>query len=318
VLGFDVYFHDRGVFGGLDRSIPEALKWLKANQGRKCFLFLHGYDAHGQNTPAAGFDYRYVDRRYDGRYTGSAQEQEALREEGLDKGRLTLRDEDVRFWRAVYDEKISRADERFGKFLAEYGKLGLAGETLFVLTSDHGTEFYEHGRFDHGFTLYEEQTHVPLFIRLPGQAAGKVIAERVGSIDVMPTVLDLADVQVPEGVRRQLRGASLVPALQGEPVGRDVYSETDYRQYTYKRSVITPDGWKLIYTLENKSRELFDLNADPGETKDLAGAEPKRADELERKLFAHFKSIGHDLSSRSWEPGLNPVYSSQAKEGPNK
>jgi hypothetical protein len=106
--------------------------------------------------------------------------------------------------------------------------------------------------------------------------------------------------------------------MRGVPVDRDVFSETDYRAYTYKRSVITPEGWKLIYTLENKGRELYDLNADPGETRNLVEAEPARADTLERKLFAHFRSIGHDLAGRRWEVGLNPVYNSQGKDGPKK
>lgn len=137
-------------------------------------MFLHGYDCHGQNTPAAGLDYRFVDPGYDKRYIGSEQEQEVLREEGLEKGKLTLRDADVRFWRAIYDEKIHRADEKFKHFLAAFDELGLSGKTLFVLTSDHGTEVYEHRRFDHGFTLYDEQIHVPLFVKLPGQTAGRV------------------------------------------------------------------------------------------------------------------------------------------------
>ena len=312
-VGFDAYVHDKGVFGGLDQSIPRALAWLKKNRERKFFLFLHGYDAHGQNTPSAGFDYRFVDAEYDEKYTGSELEQELLREEGLEKGELDLRDEDVCFWRAIYDEKINRADEKFGRFLAEFAKLGLAEKTLFVLTSDHGTEFYEHRRFDHGFSLYNEQLHVPLFIKLPDEDAGKVIADRVSSIDVMPTILDLLDVQVPIKVEKQLRGASLAPAMKGEPAQRDVFSETDYRAYTYKRSIISPEGWKLIYTLENKSRELYDLGADPGELDNLAEREPERADELQTRIFAHFKSIGHDLEGKSWKPGLNPVYDSQAK-----
>jgi arylsulfatase A-like enzyme len=288
------------------------------NRGRKFFLFLHGYDAHGQNTPAGGLDYRYVDPGYDGRYTGSEQEQEVLREEGLEKGKLTMREADVRFWRAVYDEKIRRADDRFRQFLDEFDKLGLTGKTVFVLTSDHGTEFYEHRRFDHGFTLYDEQLRVPLVFKLPGGPAGTVVADRVSSVDVMPTVLDLLDVRMPEAARKQLRGASLAPAFRGESARRDVFSETDYREYTYKRSVVTPDGWKLIYTLETKARELYHLPTDPGEAKDLAAAEPGRADELERKVFAHFKAIGADLTARKWEVGLNPVYPSQAKDGPKR
>src|SRR5262249_14499383 len=159
-------------------------------------------------------------------------------------------------------EKINRADEKFAQFLAEFDKLGVSDKTLFVLTSDHGTEFYEHRRFDHGFTLYDEQLHVPLIVKLPGQPIGKIIGDRTSSIDVMPTILDLLDVAPPE---RQLRGVSLATAMQGQPYRRDVFAETDYRQYTYKRAIITQDGWKLIYTLENKTRELYDLKADPGE-----------------------------------------------------
>jgi arylsulfatase A-like enzyme len=312
--GFDVYFYEPERFGGFDRSIPEALHWIAAHRHEKLFVFLHGYDVHGQNTPEEGFDYRFVDDGYDRRYTGAEQEQETLREEGLERGQLDLREADVLFWRAVYDEKIRRADDKFRRFLHEYDRLGLTEKTLFVLTSDHGTEFYEHRRFDHGFTLYNEQLHVPLVIRLPGQTAGKVIADRVSSIDVMPTIIDLLDVGVPENARRQLRGASLAAAIRGEAAPRDVFSETDYRQYTYKRSIITPDGWKLILTLESGCRELYDLNADRHETKDLSGAQRQRADELERRLLAHFKSIGHDLRARRWEVGLNPVYPSQAKQ----
>jgi len=311
--GFDQYFFEKGKFGSMGISIPKALDWLKENKAKKFFLFLHGYDCHGQNVPVEGFDYRFVEQGYDRRFTGTAQEQEALREEGLEKGAVNLRKEDVRFWRAIYDEKIQRTDARFKAFLDEYARMGLMDKTIFVLTSDHGTEFHEHQRFDHGFSLYDELLHVPLIIRLPKQKAGKVIADQVSSIDVMPTILDLLDVKVPAKVQKQLRGASLVPAFRGIAVAKDVYAETDYRQYTYKRSVITTDGWKFIYTLENRERELYNLKKDPGESKNLVTQEPRRAYELEQQLFAHFKVIGHDLNARQWIPGLNPVYDSQAK-----
>lgn len=312
--GFDVYYHEKNKFGGFDYSIPKALEWLRENRGKKFFLFLHGYDVHGQNTPAEGFDYRYVDKDYDKRYTGSEQEQELLRELGLERGKLALREADVRFWRAIYDEKISRADARFRDFLREYDKLGLTERTIFILTADHGTEQYEHRRLDHGFTLYNETLHVPLFIRLPNQAQGWDRKDRVSSIQLMPTVLELAGVKVPLEVKEQMRGTSLLPAMRGEQVEpRDIFSETDYRAYTYKRSILAADGWKLILTLETKRRELYHLPSDPGESRDLAEKEKSRADQLEQKIFAHFRSIGQDLAARRWEVGLNPVYASQGK-----
>jgi len=311
--GFDKYFFEKGKFGSMGVSIPKAMDWLQENKSKKFFMFLHGYDCHGQNVPEGGFDYRFVDKGYDKKFTGSAKEQEALREEGLEKGAVTLRDEDVKFWRAIYDEKIQRTDAMFKGFLAELEKMGLMDKTIFVLTSDHGTEFHEHKRFDHGFSLYDELIHVPLVIKLPKVKAGTTINDQISSIDLMPTILDLLDVKLSPKLKKQLRGESLVPALKGKAVNKDVYSETDYRQYTYKRSVVTRDGWKFIYTLEDKSRELYNLKTDPGETKNLVSVEQRRAYELEQKLFAHFASIGHDLNAKQWIPGLNPVYDSQAK-----
>ena len=315
--GFDVYDHPPGVFAGFSQSVPKALHWLATNKDKRFFLFLHGYDAHGQNTPARGFDYRFVESGYDRRYTGAEVEQEALREEGIERGFLTLRDADVRFWRAVYDEKVQRADAKLRHFLTEFDKLGLTDNTLFVVTSDHGTELAEHRRLDHGFTLYDETIRVPLIIK-PPQAVSLRIDHRVSSIDLMPTVLDLLDVQIPEVIRNQMRGNSLTPALRGEVVSRDLFAETDYRQHTYKRSIIDPNGWKLIYTLESKTRELYDTAKDPGETKNLAPTHSEQVDDLERRLFAHFKAIGHDLTARNWEPGFNPVYTFPAKPSPRE
>ncbi|MDD2366994.1 MAG: sulfatase [Desulfuromonadaceae bacterium] len=316
--GFDEYYSEKGKFGSMGVSIPKGLDWLKKNKDKKFFMFLHGYDMHGQFVPEEGFDYRFVDKGYDKKYTGSAKEQEALREEGLANGTVKLRDEDVKFWRAIYDEKIQKTDAKFKEFLKEMEKMGLMDKTIFVLTSDHGTEFHEHKRFDHGFSLYDELIHVPLIIKLPKQKSGKVVKDQVSSVDIMPTVLDLLDVKMPSNAAKQLRGTSLVPALKGKPVAEDVFFETNYRQYTYKRGIRTKDGWKLVYTLEDKSRELYNLTNDPKETKNLVDREPRRAYELEQRIFAHFKSIGHDLNAQQWITGLNPVYDSQAKGAQNK
>ncbi len=310
--GFDVYI-DSVKFADMEYSIPKALQWLKENRDKKFFLFLHGYDAHGHCEPQGGYDYRYVAQGYDYKYKGTKQEQESLREEGLKNGRVELRQEDIDFWRAIYDEKINRLDERLSFFLREARNLGLMQNTILIVTSDHGTECYEHQRLDHGFSLYDELIHVPLFIKLPGISSGMRIEDQVSSLDIMPTILDLLDIKKNAPIRNQLKGISLVPAMRSKKVARVVFSETDYRRYTYKRAIRTVDNWKFIFTLENKTRELYNLNNDPQEYNNLVEKEPRIAYELEQELFRHIKSVGQDVFG-SWEVGCYPVYDSQAPD----
>lgn len=310
--GFDTYFDNTTPFSGMEVSSPKALEWLKQNKDKKFFLFLHGYDFHGQYEPEEGFDYRYVNFDYKGPYNGSRQQQGALREEGLEKGTLTLTDDDVQFWRAIYDEKINRADAKFAEFLAEYKKLGLMDKTIFILTSDHGTEFYEHKRFDHGATLYDELIHIPLIIKLPNQHEGKVINNQVSSIDIMPTILGLAGIKLDDKIKRQMMGTSLTMLMDGKEVKKDVYFETDYRHYTYKRGIRTPDGWKYVYTMEDEKEELYNLDTDSTELENLATKEPRVAYELKQKLFKWMQDTGQDASGK-WELDCLPVYDVQCK-----
>lgn len=306
--GFDEYF-DKEQFGGLDLSIPQALTWLQNNKDKKFFLFLHGYDVHGQHEPAGGFDYRYVAQPYAGIYTGSKQEQTKLREEGLANGTIALSDTDVRFWRAVYDEKINRADLEFKKFMDAVQAMGLYDNTLFVVFSDHGTEFYEHKRFDHGHTLYGELIDVLLAIKVPGQKDGKKIASLVSTLDIMPTVLGLLSIKNP--VPGQTKGIDLTPALTGRDISRPIYFETDYRLYTHKRGVETPDGWKFILTMNGLEKELYNLKNDPGEQNNLAGTEAKKAYELEQLLYTHLKDM--NAADGPWVLGCSPVYGDQCQ-----
>ncbi len=293
--GFDSYLDDIK-FSGLDHSIPSALQWLRDNKGKKFFMFLHGYDSHGQYDPPGGFTKRFLDFEYKGELKGGKEEQARFREEGLEKGFIELTDEDVRFWRALYDEKINDADRRFSQFIDELKALGLLEKTILILTSDHGTEFYEHKRFDHGFSLYEELIHVPLVIYLPGFSGGIVINDQVSGIDFMPTVLDFLKIKLNPKVKGQMRGMSLVPLLKGGHRNEDAFCETEYRLYTHKRAIRTHDGWKFILTLENNDKELYNLNTDPKERQNLIAIEPRRAYELEQKLLRWMILMGRKIN----------------------
>lgn len=291
--GFDVYF-EGAVFSGMDTSIPEAVKWLKVNHQKRFFMFLHGYDCHGQFDPPDGFTREFVDPPYAGPLKGGKIEESVFREDGLENKPVELTDEDVRFWRALYDEKIKDVDERFAEFIQELRALGVLEKTIVVLFSDHGTEFYEHKKFDHGFSLYDELIRVPIIFWLPDTKGGVKISDQVRAIDVMPTLLDLLGVKVSDKVKKQMQGISLLPLMNGTHIELPAYSETDYRYYAFKRSIRTPDGFKFIYSLDTNVGELYDLNNDPGETQNLVEKEKRIAYELEQKLFAWMKSMGQD------------------------
>lgn len=291
--GFDEYF-EGPKFSGMDTSIPAALEWLKKNHTKKFFVFLHGYDVHGQFDPPGGFTREFVKPPYIGQLKGTKEEQADIREEGLEKGSVSLTEEDVRFWRALYDEKIKDVDERFKVFIEDLRRMGVLDKTIIVLFSDHGTEFYEHKRFDHGFSLYEELIHVPLIIWLPGLKRGFSINDQVRAIDVMPTLLDLLGAEISGKLRKQMQGVSLIPLMQGEHMNLTAYSETDYRFYAHKRSIRIPEGLKFIYSMDTETRELYDLNKDPGELDNLIEKDRRAAYELEQKLFSWLKSMGQD------------------------
>lgn len=306
--GFDTYY-DTETFGGFDGSVPRAIEWLIQNKNKPFFLFLHGYDVHGQHEPSGGFDYRYVKQPYNGIYTGSKVEQGKLREESLANGDLSLSDEDIAFWRAIYDEKINRIDLEFKNFIDQVNEMNLSDNTIIIVMSDHGTEFFEHKRIDHGATLYSELVNVLFAIHQPGQKEGKKTTQLVSTLDILPTVLDLLGINNP--VPKQIKGTDLVPVLSGKNVAHNVFSETDYRLYTFKRSLQTPDGWKLILTLENGEKQLYNLNEDPNELTNLISTIPQKGYELEQVLRYHIdKTSGQRTND---ELGCSPVYGDQCK-----
>jgi len=315
-IGFDIYIDTPAGFNGFDSSIPLAINWIKNNSNKKFFMFVHGYDSHGQYN-LKNFTKRFVDFNYTGRFNGTIQEQAQLREEGLANGFVNLTADDVRFWRAWYDEKINDADARFGDFINELKQQGLLDKTIIIIASDHGTEFYEHNRLDHGHTLYQELIHIPLVVWAPNFNGVKTVTSQVSTLDIMPTILDLVGIKTNETVETQMKGQCLISAMKGENVSRDVYSETDYRLFTHKRAIITADGWKFVLTLAEAPgtknvKELYNLNLDSTEKNNLINSEPRIAYELEQKLLKHLMEMKTSIEG-PWIIGCSAVYNEQCK-----
>jgi arylsulfatase A-like enzyme len=99
--------------------------------------------------------------------------------------------------RRLYRADAAYHDDVMGRLLAALESSGLAERALLIYTSDHGEEFYEHGRIGHGTGLWYEQVRVPLVVREPGQADGRLVSTTAGHVDVAPTVLSTLGVEPP-------------------------------------------------------------------------------------------------------------------------
>ena len=194
----------------------------------------------------------------------------------------------ARFLQAAYLSELRRVDAAMELALAE---LGVDDRTLVIVTSDHGEEFYDHGDLGHrnSNSLYQELIRVPLIVVLPDRrAAGEVIEEPVGTLDLMPTILELAGLPVPE----DLSGRSLVPLIEGDEQGRrDFHSEVMTFAPPNRRPgdkdqirALVRFPWKYIHDYRKNSGELYDLSADPRERNDLADEHPHRAAEMRREI----------------------------------
>lgn len=303
--GFDTYIDDKK-FGSIGNSANYALEWLKKNKDKKFFMFLHGYDAHGQfNLPPS--QAKFISKDYKGPFTGSPQEQAILREQQLTQ-KISLTPSDVAFWNELYDSKIRDGDDRFAKFWGEFVKMGLDKNTIIVVLSDHGEEIYEHGGIDHGQTLYDELIHVPLIFKVPGMTGNKKITQQVTTIDVAPTLFDILGIKPSKNYESQIRGISLLPLMQGKSEqAQDVFTETDYREFTHKRAIRTANDWKYILTMESGKAELYNLKTDSGEKNNVIEIYPQIAINLDKKLKDHIKNMG-DNPNKEWTVGCLPVY----------
>jgi len=291
-LGFDRY-SDKATFGGFDLTMTQALDWLQSHRGEKFFLFIQGYDVHGRYPLPENYENRFAESNYKGKYKGIVDEYCKLRNLSLEKALPEISKEDVNFWKSNYDAKIFEADKKFGLFLKNFEKLGLSNKTIIVISSGSGNEYYEHKRFDHGFSLYEELIQVPLIIKIPGKK-GREIKSQVRTLDIMPTALALLGISCGNSLTRQMQGISLLPILMGEDLNLNAFSETDYLLQAFKRSIRTNEGWKYIHSMDSEQRELYYLKDDPHELKNLIHDKKKMAYELEQKLFEHLVSIGHN------------------------
>jgi choline-sulfatase len=245
------------------------------------FVFLHELDPHSPYDPPEpyrseyGFDYQgNVDSTIPGLWR--------MRKY---PDRITL--EDVRHINAQYKGEVAFMDRYVGWMLDRLAGLPLERPTLVVFVSDHGEEFWEHRSVGHGHTVHEELLRVPFLMQLDGvlPAGGRVRAD-VTLADLAPTVLDLLGIGIPES----MQGESLLP-LVAAPNDRVAARPAIARGYdALAEESISLGRWKLIRDIGRRpsAAALYDLESDPGETRDRASERPIVAATLAQRLRWNF------------------------------
>ena len=284
--GFDTFRedhargHEYASTNGVTEQALDALRNLHGS-GDPFFLFVHYFDPHYDflRHPEIGFAPVSAGRLRGDETIQQIRQLESPTEEELD------------FLLALYDEEIRFTDDGIGRLLGELDRLGLTDETIVVFTADHGEEFWEHGRVGHGRTLYQELVHVPLVIRAPGGARGRVVARPVTNVAVAPTVLDLLGLPTDVAFQAASLAPEIRPTERADEIGEaefPVFAEVEYDRFARFYSIVG-NRFKLIQNRNDETVVLHDLAEDPGETTDVAAEHPDVVERM-RTMMGHLVS----------------------------
>jgi choline-sulfatase len=229
-------------------SVARGIAWLKKTPRRPVFLWLHLYDPHSPYDPPEPFHSKYSEHLYDG--------------------------------------EIAYADHELEKLIAWLKQNGVYESSLIVMVSDHGESLGEHGEDEHGFFVYNATVHVPLIVKPPagsGISAGRQ-SHPVQIAAVAPTLLELAgleNVGVRDTIWTQFQDSPLFAIKDGK---EPAYSETFYPFSSFGWSPLRALESERFHFIDAPKPELYDLVADPAETRNIAADQPATVRVFQEKL----------------------------------
>jgi arylsulfatase A-like enzyme len=282
------------------QTMQAAADWLEQHARRgPFFLMVDSFDPHEPWDPPQP----YVEQ-YDPGYEG-----EKLFYPCYTAARF-FPERELEHMRALYAGEVTLVDHWVGRLLDQVDALGLGEDTAVIFLSDHGIYLGEHGlvgkagkrgQFLRGWPLYREAAAIPTLVRLPG-----VAPRRSGALvhpgDLMPTILELAGIALPDRVQ----AISLLPLLRGEVEAvRDVaVSSWSFRHWSrYRPSTISTKEWSLVYWRVGIAPELYHLPTDPAQTHDVHREHPEVARELHEayvRLLQHLETPAVHYWPRRW------------------
>lgn len=281
---------DTAAYASAESVVDDALDWIDGWDGEAPFFtWLHFMDVHYPFMPPdrdlRDLGVEPLSSRRVADLNGRMQEDPA-----------SLSEDDVADLRDLYYGELRFTDRQIGRLLDRLEELGLREETAVVFTADHGEAFGEHDRFGHHPYLYDELLRVPLVVSAP-ELGDATVDSQVSLIDVGPTIYDLVDVPTPEAVQ----GESLLPLAEGtETEDRVAISAALNGQMLACRTT----EWKCFWRVEDDVVELYDLEADPGETRDVSDEHPEVVSRFRETMTDHLDAAEQtDVSLPEIEEG---------------
>ena len=332
-LGFDVVDKER--FQAEEGE--DLLKLLEAYKDQRFFIWYHYHGVHLPYNPKNPYDKIFQEDIFSGISADTEAVSVVKKKSVIKNNSINFDNTDRKIIVALYDGQLKQLDDYMGQLTEKMKKWGILDNTVIIITSDHGEELFEHGFIGHASTslnakLYDEVIHIPLIIRWPKKVKHRVVDALVQQIEVMPTILDILGLPIPEG----LHGYSLSTLMRGKSVdnlkftpGRFeqgvVFCETILGGYQSTKEMeeiklrcVRTKEWKLIYTntptsnmssggLGDGKYELYNLSNDPKEEKNIFENHPKIAKELKKKLFQWIETTTSTSKECSSQPnaGIN-------------
>lgn len=244
-----------------DQVLAPALEWIGRRRDAPFFAFIHFFDPHTPYAPPE--PYRNPSRN------GTV---------------------------ALYDGEIAFVDDLVGELIAKLEEWELYEDALILVVGDHGEALGDHGESTHGFFVYDETIRVPLIVNSPGARAAGRVAAQVRTIDILPTILDMAGSESPPFVE----GVSLRPFLETPKadLGLLAYIESHYTRLHFGLAPLRGVRNAHYKFIEAPRPELYDLKADPEETKNLFPQTPGEA----KGLLSAFQRLIEGEGTRELAP----------------
>lgn len=298
--GFDTY--DEGMGGVFHQDSAERVYgavsgWLDRNRGKNFFLFIHTYQPHDPYACPYPYKTMFLDEDAKWRhinFLGYLGGKKAIFK--------NLSEEERQNAIGLYDGEIRYTDEKLiGPLVEKLKEMALYDQTMIIFTSDHGEEFYDHGGWGHGHSLYDESLKVPLIIKFPeSKFRGEKFENIISLVDIMPTILEEMGLDFSDLI---LDGRSLMPVLKGkEKEDRIFFADIGNNVLNSRipqRAAMNSGKNKLIFNKRFSKEdlafflypppsldavEIYDLSEDPFETLNMSNKRAELANQIIREI----------------------------------